>query len=66
MATQIKRIAEYDAPTRQQLLNEGLLVAQRQKWEGWNWKEYQKSIVRLNHKVSELEGQIDRMMARTG
>jgi hypothetical protein len=25
------------------------------QWKGWNWRSYQRAIVRLNHRVSQLE-----------
>jgi hypothetical protein len=42
-------------PTREQLQDEAVLNATKHKWTGWNWKEYQKAIVRLNWRISELE-----------
>jgi hypothetical protein len=42
-------------PTREQLLTEAIINAANKKWDGWNWEEYQKAIVRLNWKISELE-----------
>lgn len=49
-------------PTREQLQTEGILVAQRAKWDGWNWKEYQTSIVRQNHALSRLTAQRDELL----
>lgn len=53
------RVAREDSsdgtPTREQLLTEAVLNAQKAKWDGWNWKEYQKTIVRLNWRISQFE-----------
>lgn len=52
-----------EEPTCEQLLKEALIKARNRKWEGWNWKDYQKAIVLQNWHLSEIEARANRHLS---